>query len=323
MISNFELQIVTILLYSILGTMAAIIYFEEKVKKYGYMVEDKYKKDKRKIPTMGGIPMFVGVILSLSLSQLLVHEFNVGSLFIFYFIVTVYTLYGIVDDLFSFKQRYDKILILLVLSLPIGSLISQSYVDIFGYSINLGWLYAAAFAPVFIMVVANLVNVYSGFNGLATGLTLIMFIFAGIKSFMIYGWVNLMYLVPCLGALIVMYLYNRFPAKFHEGNSGAFMIGSCLGAFMIVNHMEVFGIIMLIPHTINFILDTLILAILRIPDEKFGKIREDGTIEAPKAVRFKSLKFIATYYLRLKEDQAVFLLYVPTIVFGMLGLWLG
>jgi UDP-N-acetylglucosamine--dolichyl-phosphate N-acetylglucosaminephosphotransferase len=307
----------------VIGTVMAIIYFEPKLEKYGYFVEDKYKKDKRKIPTMGGIPMFVGIMIALALSQLLVHKMPIGNLFVFYFIVTVYTLYGIVDDLFAFKQRYDKILILLVLSLPIASLINHYAVNVAGYGFDIGWFLPFVIAPVFIMVVANLVNVYSGFNGLATGLTLIMFIFATIKSYMNYGMMNLIYILPALGALVIIYFYNRFPARLHEGNSGAFLIGSALGAFLVINKLEWFGFIMLIPHSINFFLDTLILTILKIPDEKFGKIRKDGTIEAPRSVRFKSLKFIATYYLRLREDQAVYLLYVPTIVFGMLGLWFG
>jgi UDP-N-acetylglucosamine--dolichyl-phosphate N-acetylglucosaminephosphotransferase len=320
---NTIYNLITIFLYSVFFTFVAIEYFKKKSLKYGYVVEDKYKRDKRKLPTMGGIPMFVGVMAALSLTQLLIKNGIAGKLFIFYFIVTAYTLYGVVDDLFHFRRRYDKILILLVLSLPIASLISHSSINIAGHELNLDGFYPFLVAPLFIMVAANLVNVYSGFNGLATGLTLIMFILAGIKSYMLYGTENLIYLLPCLGALLVFFYYNIFPARMHEGNAGAFMIGSCLGAFLIVNKLEFFGFVMLIPHIVNFIMDTVVLAILKIPDEKFGRVRRDGTIEAPKSVRFKSLKFMLTYYFRLTEPKAVWLLYLPTLIFGLAGvIWL-
>jgi UDP-N-acetylglucosamine--dolichyl-phosphate N-acetylglucosaminephosphotransferase len=302
------------------GTYVAILYFKPKLVKYGYVVEDKYKKNKRKMPTMGGIPMFVGVIASLALTQLLVRNEMVGKLFIFYFIVTVYTLYGVVDDLFSFRQRYDKILILLVLSLPIASLINNNSITFLGYTLYLNLLIPCLIAPIYIMVVANLINVHSGFNGLATGLSLIMLVFAGIKSYMLYGTQNLIFLLPTVGALFAFLPYNFYPAKLHEGNSGAFLTGSCLGVFLMMNNMKVFGIIILMPHIINFLMDTYTLKIKKKPLVKFGKVRKDGTIEAPPSMKFVSLKFFVTHYFRLNEKQAVLMLYSFTIICGLIGL---
>ncbi|MFH0978572.1 MAG: hypothetical protein V1837_04690 [Candidatus Woesearchaeota archaeon] len=318
---NTVYKLVTIFLYSVFFTYAAVYYFKKKCVKYGYLVEDKYKPGKPKIPTLGGIPMFVGVMASLSLSQLLVKNGAIGKLFIFYFVVTVYTLYGVVDDMFSFKQRYDKILILLVLSLPIASLISINTISVFGHSFYFDGFLPYLLVPLYIMVVANLVNVYSGFNGLATGLTLIMFIFAGVKSYLVSGLDNLIYLLPCFGALLVFYFFNKYPASFHEGNVGAFMIGSTLGAFLIISKLEVFGLLLLLPHIVNFILDTWVLTIRKVPDVKFGRVRRDGTIEVPYTVRHKSLKFIAAHYLKLTESSAVWLLYIPTIICGLIGVW--
>lgn len=300
-----------------------VYYFKRRLIKYNYVVQDKYKPGKVSIPTMGGIAMFVGVIASLALTQLLIHSQDVGKLFIFYFVVTVYTLYGVVDDLFSFKQRYDKILILLVLSLPIASLVDHTTIALLGQTVNLDGLIPYLIAPFYIMVAANLVNVYSGFNGLATGLSLIMFTLAGIKSYLLYNTTYLIYLIPTFGALLVFYFFNKYPASFHEGNCGAFMIGSCLGAFLVLSKLEFFGFVLLIPHIVNFVMDTVVLGIMKIPDVKFGKVRKDGTIEAPKSVRFKSLKFLLTYYTRLKEDQAVYVLYLPTLILGLVGVfWL-
>jgi UDP-N-acetylglucosamine--dolichyl-phosphate N-acetylglucosaminephosphotransferase len=317
-------ELIVILLYSIFFTYVAVQYFKRWLIKLGYAVLDKYKPGKKKMPTMGGLPMFVGIIVALSLSQLLLHDRElVGKLFIFYFIVTVYTMYGVVDDLFSFKKRYDKIITLLVLSFPIATLITTSGITVFGRFIEMDGLYPFVLAPIFIMVVANLVNLYAGFNGQATGLTLLLFMFAGIKSYLLYGMDNLIFLIPAFGALLVIFFFNFFPATLHEGNVGAFLIGSCLGAFLIINRLEVFGVIILIPHIVNFVMDTWILTVKKIPDVKFGKVRKDGTIEAPVSMRNKSIKFWLTHHLRLTERSAVLLLYIPTIVFGVIGvMWL-
>lgn len=312
-------KLIIIFLYSIFATYVAIDYFRKRLIKYGYVVQDQYKLGKKLIPTMGGMPMFVGVIVSLSLSQLLIKNSVVGKLFIFYFIVTVYTLYGVVDDLFSFKTRYDKILALLVLSFPIASLIQHTGITIFSHFLELNGFFPLLFAPLYIMVVANLLNVHSGFNGLDIGLSLILLITIGIKSFLLYGIENLMFIIPILGTLIVFLPFNFVPAKILPGNSGQFLAGSAIGAALIINQLEFFGIIILIPHIINFLMDTYTLKIKKVPLVKYGKVSKKGKIIAPTSMRFVSLKFFVTHYFRLTEKQAVLVCYAITIAFCVLG----
>lgn len=322
MIAPIHYNLILVFLYSLFATYVATNFFIEKLKKYGYMVDDKYKKGKVKIPTMGGLAMFAGVMVSLALSQILIKGHIVGQLFIFYFIVFVYAMYGIVDDLFAFKKRYDKILVLLVLSLPIASLITDTSINFLGFNLELGGFLPFLLAPIYIMVVANLVNLHSGFNAQSSGLSLILLSAVAIKSYMLYGIDNLIFIIPLLGALIAFLPFNWYPAKILEGNVGQFMAGSGLGAFLIINRLEIFGIFILIPHIVNFLLDTWILSVRKIPDVKFGSVRDDGTIIAPEKVKHKSLKYILTYYFRLTEKQATLILYIPTIIFSILGVWL-
>jgi len=313
-------NLVIIFLYSIFASYVAIDYFRKRLIKYGYVVKDHYKHGRKMIPTMGGIPIFVGIIVSLSLSQLLIKNSVVGKLFIFYFIVTVYTLYGIVDDIFTFKTRYDKILALLVLSFPIASLMQHSGITIFNQYIELNGFLPFLFAPVYIMVVANMINVHSGFNGLDMGLGLILLITIGIKSFMLYGIEKLIFLLPVLGALLVFLPFNFAPAKILPGNAGQFLVGSAIGCALIINQLEVFGLIILIPHIINFCMDTYTLKIRTTPLVKYGYLRKDRTICAPPSMRFVSLKFLVTHYVRLTEQQATLICYGFTIIFCFAGL---
>src|SRR3989339_1091466 len=173
--NNTNYKLALIFLYAFFATLIATPYFIKKLIKLGYIVQDRYKIKKTMIPTMGGLAVLAGIMISLALSTIFfIKETNTGELFIFYFVIIVYAMYGIVDDLFAFKQRYDKIITLLVLSLPIGVLVTHDSVNILGWSIFLGDWIPYLLAPVYVMVVANLLNVHSGFNGQSAGLGLII-----------------------------------------------------------------------------------------------------------------------------------------------------
>ena len=79
-------KLVVVFLYSYFVTLWAIPYVVVKLKKYKYFVYDKYKKTKRKIPSLGGIAILIGILVSLALSQILLSRYDLGGLFIFYFI---------------------------------------------------------------------------------------------------------------------------------------------------------------------------------------------------------------------------------------------
>jgi UDP-N-acetylglucosamine--dolichyl-phosphate N-acetylglucosaminephosphotransferase len=309
-----------VFLYGLFATYVATEYFITRLKKYKYVTYDMYKSKRSIIPTMGGIAIFVGVIISLALSQVLIRNGIVGKLFIFYFIIIVYAMYGVIDDLFRFKKRYDKIIVLFVLSLPIASLITHTTIDFNFFTLDFNGLYPLFLAPLYIMVVANLINVHSGFNGLSTGLSVILLLTIGVKAYLLNGFDNLLFLLPVLGAALSFLYFNFYPARILEGNIGSFLLGSAIGAFIILNRMEFFGIVILTPHIVNFIMDTYTLRIKNIPLKKFGKTRKDNTIEPPSSMRFVSLKFLITHYFRLTEKQATLVLYLVTIAFCIGGL---
>ena len=71
---------------------------------------------------------------------------------------------------------------------------------------------------------------------------------------------------------------------------------------------------------INFIMDTYTIVLRKIPDQKFGKIRKDGTIDPPQSMKYKSLKFLVVSWLKLTEKQSTFVLYGITMIFCVVGL---
>lgn len=318
--NNTNYKLALIFAYAAITTLFAIPYVIKKCRQHGYIDHDMHKKNKPLLPTLGGAAILGGILVALSLSEVLIRDpAPLGALFIFYFVVMIYAMYGLLDDIFHFKQRYSKIAVLLVLSLPVGTIVSGTVVNIFGFMIDLGWFYTLAIVPVYIMVVANLINIHAGFNGLGTGTTLVMLIATGIKSYMDYGTTYLIYLMPILGSLLVFFFFNMYPAKLYDGNIGAFLMGSALGGFLIINHYEVFGVFILIPHIITFILDTWVLAIKGLKDKEWPPIRKDKLIIPHKSMRFKSLKNVLCTIFPMTEKKAAWTLIGITTIFCILG----
>ena len=320
---------VLVFLYAALATYWSMPFLLKKLVRHGFVRPDKYKRGKHAtFVTMAGLAMLVGVLVSLSLSQLLeLPSALLGRLFIFYFIVIIYALYGMSDDMFGsgdgeaiFSRRYDKILVVLLLSFPVATLIQDTVVGFFGVNLSLGLIYSFIVAPIYIMVIANLVNLHAGYNGLITGNAWIILAAIVIKGFMQNGLDDIIFVLPVFGALTGFLPYNLYPAKAHDANVGAFMVGGAIGASLLVLNLEWFGVFIFIPHIINFFMDTWTLVIKRKKDVRFGTLRKDGTIEAPPTMKYKSLKFLIVSWFRLTEPQATAWLWALTAVFCAVGI---
>jgi len=145
--------------------------------KKGLVAIDYYKADLRKIPTCGGISLLVVFFTILAIMIL----FGEASSFEVVASVTIllFGIFGLLDD-FVDVGRITKVLIPISFSIPISLAIDSSSVILpFVGEIDPGLLYLLI--PIYIMVVANLVNMHSGFNGLAVGLSAILILFLLIK----------------------------------------------------------------------------------------------------------------------------------------------
>ena len=75
--------------------------------------------------------------------------------------------------------------------------------------------------PIYVMVVSNLVNMHSGYNGLQSGLSSILIITLCIKSFLDGTLNHILPVGSILGAILAFYMFNRYPSKVFEGNIGS------------------------------------------------------------------------------------------------------
>jgi len=319
-------EVVTIAAASFAAGSALMPWILSRLRAQGFVVRDMYKPQKRYVVTHAGILslaisavfLLVALVLrpprlTLSLSRLEAEDpIIVAQLMLF--TVCGYGVIGVIDDRHSLTHLL-KALAPWPLAFPIVPIaISHSLVVPFAallLSLRLPpdvvyW----AIVPLYILIVTNLVNMHSGFNGLQSGLSLIL-LATVLSRAILDGRLDSNWALFVVAATIAaFYPMNRFPAKAIEGNVGSFLAGAAIGVGIVANGLLLAGVVMLLPHIVDFLL----FAYARLtgrPFIKFGRIRSDGTIEAP--YPFK-LKFLLTYYFRLTERAAVRLLYLLTFV---------
>ncbi|RLI90978.1 MAG: UDP-N-acetylglucosamine-1-phosphate transferase [Candidatus Altiarchaeales archaeon] len=301
----------------LMAFLVTLIYtpkFMKKAVEKGLVVRDRYKKDTI-VPTLGGLTILAGILCSLILAQLLLEMEMREKLLMFYFIVFTFAMFGLADDLLDVGRK-SKIFIPFFLALPIVALNPETPINLFFFVIDLKAFYTFIIAPTYIMVTANLINMHSGYNGLSCGLSYILVSFLIIRISLESGLDNLFYILPIFGAMLAFLYFNTYPAKIFWGNTGSLMTGAAIGAFIIINKIEIFGIVILIPHIVNFLM-YIVWRIKKLGDVKFGRLREDGTLEVPNPW---TLKWTFPYYFRLTEHQTMWIMYSLTTLFGILGL---
>lgn len=308
------IEVVIIFLVGFLVTFLYTPRFMRKASAKGLVVRDMYKRDKPLIPNLGGLSILAGTMASLMVSQFFT---SMNEILILYFIVFSFALFGIIDDLLD-VGRPTKVYIPLILSLPIALLCKDTTISLIFTEIQLGTLYAYIICPLYVMVVANLVNMHSGFNGLSVGLSSNILIFITAKAYLTNGIESLYFIAPIFGALLAFQYYDFYPAKIFWGNVGSLMVGAAIGGLIVLNRLKAFGFILLIPHIINFLM-YLVWKIKKLDDSKFGEVRKDGTLKVPNPW---TLKWVLPYYFRVTEHQAMWAMYLLTTFFGLLAFML-
>ena len=304
-----------------IGVAAVMVPLQiRKFRSRRVVVPDYYKNHVRYVPTSGGLSVLMAFYTAVFIALLgFIHESVTLPEVTAAFVIALYGLFGLLDDLTD-VGRISKVLMPPLFTIPIAFVASEGWIPYIG---NVSGILLFIMAPVYVMVVANLINMHSGFNGLATGLTTILLGFLLLKSIMT-GKGSTLITSAMIGALLVFLYYNWYPSKIFDGNVGAFTMGSSVGLAIVLGGFYISGFIMLIPHTLNFLMYVYwrFMRLLKPEDEKygivkFGKVRKDKTIEAPNPY---TLKWFLPYYFKISERKIVLSMYTLTSVFCVIGL---
>ncbi|KUG20805.1 hypothetical protein ASZ90_009445 [hydrocarbon metagenome] len=297
----------------ILFTLPAVI---KKIRDRRFIVKDMYKHGFPEVPSNGGLVIVLIAFFSISLTSLFYAKYIEPVNYTIMIVVALFAFFGLLDDIVNIG-RPAKLVMLYYCSYALipYAMTTLLYLPFIG-PVDLGIVYLQLIIPTYVPVVANLVNMHSGFNGLAPGLSLIVLATLILKT-IAYGDVfTILFTVSLTGALAAYFFFENYPARIFWGNIGALAVGAAIGATIVVQGFIVSGFIMLIPHTANFLLYVYWRATKKYPEAKFGRIRDDGTVEVPNPL---TLKWVLPYYFRMTERQATHAMFALTAIFCAIG----
>jgi UDP-N-acetylglucosamine--dolichyl-phosphate N-acetylglucosaminephosphotransferase len=287
------------------------------MKARGFVGRDMYKPDRPEVAINGGLILLLISLFSLSIVSLFYSKHIPPQNYAIIMVIVLFALFGLVDDMIDIG-RSAKLILLYYCSYPLIPYVPVVPVLVpYIGPVDLNVLYLQLLIPTFVPVVANLVNMHSGFNGLAPGLSLIVLSTLLVKTWFHGDIFNALFVVCLTGALAGYFLFEKYPAQIFWGNVGALSVGAAIGATCVIQGFIISGFVMLIPHTVNFLMWIYWkVNMKRVPFEKFGKVREDGTLEVPNQL---TLKWVLPYHFRLTEQQSTYAMFGLTGLFCIAG----
>jgi UDP-N-acetylmuramyl pentapeptide phosphotransferase/UDP-N-acetylglucosamine-1-phosphate transferase len=312
-------MLIVFFLVPFLFMMLAMPYIIPKLKEKGHYVRDMYKKTLPEVPVNGGLILLLFTIFSLSVLTLFYGKVITPINYTIIVVVVLFALYGMLDDMVNIG-RPAKLILLYYCAYPLIPFITTTLLvsPMFG-DMDMSIIYLQLIIPTYVPVVANLVNMHSGFNGLAPGLSLIILSTLVLKTLVDGNIYNALFFVCLTGGLLAYFWFENYPARIFWGNIGALSVGAAIGCLIVTQGFLLSGFIMLIPHTVNFLMYVYWrLNKTRYPIAKFGHERDDGTIEVPNPL---TLKWVLPYYFRMTEKQGAYAMYGLTALFCVIGFY--
>lgn len=237
---------------SLITTYLFMPWLIDKLKMVGVTGIDQNKPGKPEVAEMGGIGVVVGFFAGVSALMALDGIENASLLSVSLSAILGAAFVGMMDDLFDLRQRH-KAFLPFVLALPLGTFLGEDIVIPHVATIDFGpWMIlAAAFA---ITCAANAANMLEGFNGLGTGLGIIMGFTLVVLCLMHERMDGVYVLLPLLGALVAFLYFNKYPAKVFPGDTMMLFMGATLAVAGMLSELHVQTMVIFVPMILEFFL---------------------------------------------------------------------
>jgi len=250
-------QFVLAFIVSFLVTSVSVQWLIVKLKEAGITGIDMNKPDKPLIPEMGGIAVVIGTIVGIYFLLALYDIFEIGDPMSHFLMASLITLLGIafigiLDDLVDMRQLI-KAFLPFVIAMPLGHYVDQVIIFPIIGGVNFGWgIYLIV--PLSITCAANSANMLEGFNGLGTGLGIIIVTTLALLSILNDVESGLYLFAPLLGALMAFLFYNRFPSQIFPGDSLTLFLGGTIACGAFIANLKLETLVLLIPMILEFFL---------------------------------------------------------------------
>jgi UDP-N-acetylglucosamine--dolichyl-phosphate N-acetylglucosaminephosphotransferase len=284
-------------LISIVITVVFLPTTIEMLEERNKFAEDVHKKDKQMVPKGGGFVLLFAVVAALLIivgfstfiMQNAVNPAILGALVS----ILMAGMVGLLDDNLDFRDR-TKIALPLVASIPLMALnvgTTTMSIPLIG-DVNLQWAYPLLVVPLMTTFIVDSTNMYGGMNGLECGLSIVnssaIVVYALLTPILTGNGLvqNQMdgatIAASLLGASIVFFLFNKYPAKVLPGDVGRLPIGAAMAAALIIGNMDRLAVILYLPFLLNFMMYLVYrLKVKRtgMDYQKFAKPKEDGSLD--------------------------------------------
>ena len=282
-------------------TFVIIPWLIPRLKSRGIMGKDLNKPGKPEVAEMGGIAVVVGFFAGVSVLVGLNGITNTNLLNVSLSAALGAAFVGMMDDMFNLRQRH-KALLPFVLALPFGAVADSHVVIPHVMELNFGpWMMlVAAFA---VTCAANAANMLEGFNGLGTGLGIIMSLTLIVLCFLHQRLDGAYLLVPLVGALTAFLWFNKFPAKVFPGDTMMLFMGATIAVAGILSNLHVQTAFIFLPMIAEFVLKVR----GHFQGENYASRSSNGFLEYHG--RIESVTHFHMKSMRLNEKELVYLIW--------------
>ena len=229
--------------------------------KRGMVVEDVHKVAAPKVPSLAGplliLSLAVGEVVQFAISQTILPLVIIAVVIIAGFV-------GLFDDLYVLSGKAKPLLLILAgVPLVVAELFnptvwsSRLYFPLFfgptGEHTTIFSILILASMP----IVSNAYNMMDSFNGEISGftfLTSLALIFGiGLRVFTSPGLATerLAVAIPLAAVSLAFYVFNRYPSKAFDGDSGALAFGAMYAALAVTGGVEFAAIVAIVPAILN------------------------------------------------------------------------
>tara|TARA_Y100000310_G_scaffold329649_1_gene399891 strand:+ start:14 stop:1024 length:1011 start_codon:yes stop_codon:yes gene_type:complete len=321
-----ELILSLSILIAFISTALILPSWIKKCKKVGILWEDMNKfNHPKKIVSSGGIAVIIsfilGVFFYIAIRTFIIGE-NGGNLHIFALlsIILILAIIGLTDDFLGWENgglsaRF-RLFFIFMSSIPLVIINAGTHsatLPFLGY-INLGLIYPLLIIPIGVAGATAAYNFLAGFNGLEAGQGIIILSFL---SFIAYitgsAWISLIGLIM-VAALVVFYIYNKYPARVFPGDILTYSIGALIAIMAILGDFEKIAVFIFSL----YILEVILKLRGRLKKQSFAKPNKDGSLEMPYSkiygVTHLSLFILKKFKNKVYEKDVVYLIFIFQIL---------
>lgn len=203
---------------------------------------NKRKVHKSKIPTLGGLAIYISFIIGLMISRPV--DSHMIALIIGSFIIIIT---GILDDMYDLSPRYKLIGQMFAATIAVVGGFQLEFINLpFGGQLDFGFL-SIPLTILWIIGITNAINLIDGLDGLAAGVSSIALITISIMAVLMGDGFVLTIALLVLGSTLGFLVYNFYPAKIFMGDTGALFLGYMIALLSLLGFKNITFVSLIIP----------------------------------------------------------------------------